>query len=135
MLNIFKLNIERDNKEVKKHETYREILNRIHNKIITYSKKKMTEIVYVIPNYLIGLPTFNQIKCAEYCVDKLRKNGFIIIYTYPNMLFISWNHIPSKIKNPEVSYIECQIEEDPYKDYSVLVKKLIKKPDTLKITY
>ena len=95
----------------------------------------MTEIVYVIPNYLIGLPTFNQIKCAEYCVDKLRKNGFIIIYTYPNMLFISWNHIPSKIKNPEVSYIECQIEEDPYKDYSVLVKKLIKKPDTLKITY
>ena len=51
------------------------------------------------------------------------------------MLFISWNHIPSKIKNPDVSYIECQLEDDPYKDYSSLVKKLIKKPNNLKITY
>lgn len=135
MLNIFKLNIERDTKEIRKYEVYREILNKIHNKIIAYSKKNQTEIVYVIPNILVGFPTFNQIKCAEYCVDKLRKNGFVIIYTYPNLIFVSWNHIPSKIKNPEVSFIEYQLKDDPYKDYSNLIKNLCKKPENLKIEY
>lgn len=137
MLNIFDLNKPRDEYEIKKYETYRTILNRIHNKIKSNSKKNLSEMIYIIPNYILGLPAFDQLKCAEYCVDRLRKNGFIIIYTYPNFLFISWNHIPSKIKNPDVTYLEYEIKENPYKDYSKIVHKIsnIQNAQQPKITY
>lgn len=118
MLNIFDLNKTRDEADIKKYEIYRTVLSKIHNKIKSSSKKNLSEIVYVIPKCIVGLPVFDQLKCAEYCVSRLRKNGFIVIYTYPNLLFISWNHVPSKIKNPNVSHIEYEIQSNPYRDYS-----------------
>ena len=34
--------------------------------------------------------------CTAYIIDKLQKNGFIIKYTHPNLLFISWQHYIDK---------------------------------------
>ncbi len=121
MLNIFELNKTRDASEIKKYEIYRTILNKIYYKIKYNSKKNISEIVYIVPNYIVGLPAFDQIKCANYCVDRLRKNGFVIIYTFPNLIFISWDHVPSKIKNPDLSTLEFEFKENPYKDYSNLI--------------
>ena len=30
-------------------------------------------------------------------INKLNKNGFNVNYTYPNLLYISWQHVPSEI--------------------------------------
>lgn len=137
MLNIFSLNKPRDETEIKKYEIYRKILNKIHTKIKINSKKNLSELAYIIPKYIVGLPAFDQIKCAEYCTERLRKNGFIIIYTYPNLLFISWNHVPSTIKNPNIKYLEYEIKENPYKDFSEVIYKIsnIENDKTPKITY
>ena len=118
MLNIFDLNKTRDEKEIKKFEIYKNVLKRIHIKIQIHSKKSVSYIVYIIPKVILGLPLYNQIGCTEYCIDKLKKNGFLVIYTYPNMLYISWDHIPSKLKNPKVEKIGKKIIMNPYKDYS-----------------
>ena len=124
MINIFNLNYKRDEKEIKKVETYRKILEKIHNKIKNNSKKSVTHLVYIIPKFIAGLPAYDQIKCAEYCHDRLKKNGFVIMYTYPNMLFISWEHVPSRLKNPNIKPIEYEITTNPYKDYSKIVHQL-----------
>lgn len=124
MLNIFELNKKRDEKEIKKVETYRKILKKIHNKIKLNGEKGLEHAVYVIPKFVMGLPAYDQIKCADYCVERLRKNGLVTIYTYPNLIFISWAHIPSSIKQPAVSELGYEIISNPYKDYSNIIYQI-----------
>jgi len=124
MINIFDLNKNRDEKEINKYKTYREILKKCHSKIKLVSKESYTNCCYIIPKIVMGLPKYDQILCAEYCVEKLRKNGFVVVYTFPNLLYISWEHVPSTIKNPEVKSIHNEIKSNPYKDYSNIIYKL-----------
>ena len=136
MINIFNLNYKRDEKEIKKVETYRKILEKIHIKIKNNSKETITHLVYIIPKYIAGLPAYDQIKCAEYCYDRLKKNGFIVLYTYPNLLFVSWEHVPSKLKNPDVKPLEYEFATNPYKDYSQVVLQISNiKPKTNQLEY
>lgn len=121
MINIFGLNQGRDKKEIQRFTIYRKILEKCHKRIETNSKKNLTHCIYTIPKIVYGLPAYDQVKCAEYCTDKLKKNGFVVIYTYPNLLYISWEHVPSAIKNPEVKSMEVEIKVNPYKDYSNII--------------
>ena len=81
---------------------YNKVLNRIHNRIKTISRQQTTEQYcwYVIPEMIIGVPKYDHGACTAYLIDKLRDNGFLIRYTHPNLLFISWKHwIPSYVRN------------------------------------
>ena len=39
---------------------------------------------------IIGIPRYDVAACTAYLIDKLRDNGFVVRYTHPNLLFISW---------------------------------------------
>lgn len=81
---------------------YNKVLNRIHNKIKTISRQQTTEqhCWYVVPEMIIGVPKYDHGACTAYLIDKLRDNGFMIRYTNPNLIFISWKHwIPSYVRN------------------------------------
>jgi hypothetical protein len=87
-------------------DVFNKILKRIHAKIIYTSKQRYNEqfLFYVVPEFMIGVPKYNVTHCIVYIIEKLEKNNFIVKYTHPNMLFISWGHyIPSyqrkEIKN------------------------------------
>jgi hypothetical protein len=41
---------------------------------------------------LVGTPRYDSAACIAYIMDKLIDNNFIIKYTHPNLLFISWKH-------------------------------------------
>jgi hypothetical protein len=41
---------------------------------------------------VIGIPRYSVIECTKYLITTLKKNGFVVSYTYPNLLFISWEH-------------------------------------------
>ena len=71
---------------------YNKILQRIHSKIKTHSRVNKNEqhCWYVIPEMIIGIPRYDVAACTAYVIDKLRDNGFVIRYTHPNLLFISW---------------------------------------------
>jgi len=73
---------------------YNKILNRIHNKIKHLSRIHPTEqhCWYVVPEVIIGVPKFDHSSCTAYIIDKLKSNGFLIRYTHPNLLFISWKN-------------------------------------------
>ena len=81
---------------------YNKILARIHTKIKTVSRQQMENQFcwYVVPEMMIGIPRYDHGACVAYCIDKLRDNGFMIRYTHPNLLLISWQHwIPSYVRN------------------------------------
>jgi hypothetical protein len=48
---------------------------------------------------IIGVPKYDNGTCIAYIIDKLKENGFVVRYTHPNMLFISWKHwVPSYVR-------------------------------------
>ena len=73
---------------------YKKILNKAHQKIKHTSRQRNTEhfCFFVVPEFLVGTPRYDSAACIAYMIDKLSHNGFIIKYTHPNLLFISWQH-------------------------------------------
>ena len=73
---------------------YKKILNRAHQKIKFTSRQRNTEhfCFFVVPEFLVGTPRYDSAACIAYVIDKLSHNGFIVKYTHPNLLFISWQH-------------------------------------------
>lgn len=97
MLNVTSLNNIRDQKLINKFEIYSKVLQKCHHRILISSNKGDTNCFYVIPEYIFGIPMYDTLSCAQYIVTKLKKNGLRVIYTYPNLIYISWDHIPSTV--------------------------------------
>jgi hypothetical protein len=81
---------------------FNKILNRIHVRIKTTSRQKISEQFcwYVIPEIMIGVPKYDQASCIAYIIDKLKSNGFNVKYFHPNTVLISWGHwVPSYVRS------------------------------------
>jgi len=49
---------------------------------------------------LVRVPMYDYRDCTAYVIEKLRENKFVVRYTHPNLLFISWKHwVPSYVRN------------------------------------
>jgi len=102
MLNIYSLNNIRDQKQINKLEIYKKVLKKCHHRIKICANKGESHCFYIIPEFIYGIPKYNTLNCALYIVNKLRQNGFNVSFTYPNLVFINWKHIPSELKNKEI---------------------------------
>ena len=83
--------------EENKIKVFQTILNRIHKKIKVTSRQKYDDqfCFYIVPEFLVGVPTYDVASCTSYIINKLRENGFFVKYTHPNLIFVSWkNWIP-----------------------------------------
>ena len=85
-------------------KVYKKILNRVHKQIKISSRQKFNNqfTFFVIPEFQVGVPTYDIAACTAYIIDKLKDNGFKVKYTYPNLLFISWSHHLDKFKRMEI---------------------------------
>lgn len=84
--------------EIYRLNVYRRILARVHTKIKMTARQKNDNgfMFYLVPEFIFGVPKYNINTCISYIIQKLEENGFIVKYTHPNLLFISWKHyIPS----------------------------------------
>jgi len=80
----------------KKLDVYNKILNKIYNKIQLVNKRKKTDLIYEIPNYIFGFPLYNKKTCTVFIISSIRKKGFLVKFNFPNILYISWDDL---IKN------------------------------------
>ena len=82
---------------------YKKILNRTHLKIKYESRQKNTGhyCFFIVPEFLVGTPMYDSASCIAYIMDKLGQNGFMVKYTHPNLLFISWNHYVPKYQRSD----------------------------------
>lgn len=102
-----KLNLDDLYEKKKQHDLntlaiYNKILTRVHDKIRLASRqsKDNQHCWFLIPEIIIGVPKYDNGSCIAYIIDKLNSNGFVVKYTHPNLLFISWKHwIPSYVRN------------------------------------
>lgn len=120
-LNMDELYVKKQQQDLNVLNNYNKILSRIHNKIKYVSKQLINDQCcwYVMPEMMIGIPKYNCADCTSYVLEKLRDNGFVVRYTYPNLLFISWKHwVPSYVRN-EIKKKTGQIVDE----YGNLVKE------------
>lgn len=97
---ISKLINDQHNIQQKKLDVYNKILKKVFNKIELINKRKKTELIYEVPNYIFGYPLYDNRTCIVFVISSLRKKGFYVKFNFPNILFISWkNIISSNIKN------------------------------------
>ena len=88
--------------DIQTTNNYNKILNRVHSKIKTTARVQLKEqhCWFLVPEMMLGVPKYNQATCISYIIDKLQTNGFIVRYTHPNMLFISWSHwVPAYVRD------------------------------------
>ena len=87
-----------------KIKTYQKILARIHSRIKAISRQRNNNkfCMFVIPEFILGIPRYDIAECTNYVIEKLTDNGFQIKYTYPNLLFISWQHYIPKYQRSEI---------------------------------
>jgi len=85
-----------------KLQLYNKILNRIHEKIKLTSRIQQGKeqfCWYLIPEMMIGISRYDVGECTDYILRKLRENDFVVRYTHPNLVFISWAHwIPGYVR-------------------------------------
>jgi hypothetical protein len=101
-LNIDELYSKKQQQDLNVLKNYNNILLRIHNKIKYISKNMLNENCcwYVMPEMILGVPKYDHRDCTAYVIEKLRINGFIVRYTHPNLLFISWKHwVPAYVRS------------------------------------
>jgi hypothetical protein len=81
--------------------TFKTVLARVHKQIKLTSRQKIDQQYcwFVIPEFMFGIPSYNHQDCAVFIVSKLQENGFLVKYTHPNLLLISWQHwVPSYVR-------------------------------------
>ena len=81
--------------------TFKIILARVHKLIKLTSRQKIDQQFcwFTIPEFIFGVPSYNNHDCAVYIIEKLQDNGFQIKYTHPNLLLISWQHwVPNYVR-------------------------------------
>ena len=91
-------------KDENKVKLYKKILNRVHRRIKDTSRQKSLGKAaefcwFLLPEIVLGFPSFDSAHCTAYVIHNLRDNGFLVKYTHPNLLFISWAHwIPDHVR-------------------------------------
>jgi hypothetical protein len=97
---------------------------------------------FVIPEVMIGPSKYDRSECIPYIVEKLKENGFIVRYTHPNLLFISWSHwIPGYVREEIKKKTGTAVdgygneisEKDKNKDNKKIGGLLTNKNDTIKL--
>ena len=91
-LNLEELYDKKKTYDLSKLSTYNKILNRIHEKIKITSRQKIdTQFCwYVIPEVILGVATYDRASCISYILEELTNNDFVVRYTHPNLIFVSW---------------------------------------------
>lgn len=100
-LNLDELYEQKKQEDLAKLYTFNRILTRVHDKIKVASRQKNSQQFcwFLVPEMLMGVPNYDKNGCITYLISKLEENDFVVRYTHPNLLFISWNHyVPNYVR-------------------------------------
>jgi hypothetical protein len=101
-INLDELYEKKQQQDLNKLALYNRVLGRIHIRIKTISRQQTKDQYcwYVMPETMIGIPNYDNGACTAYVIDQLKENGFVVRYTHPNLLLISWaNWCPSYVRS------------------------------------
>jgi hypothetical protein len=77
------------------HETYKQLLRQVQDRIRARSQNKATAIAWQVPPFVPGRPVYTVSHASRYVSEKLRRGGFEVSVAAPqadvHMLFVSWS--------------------------------------------
>ena len=88
---LFEKRVARDTARLR---AYDQVYKQIEQRIRTTAElpNNPNYVLYTVPPFILGLPAIDMQDCVVYIVHKLRTSGFMVRFTYPNLLYISWQH-------------------------------------------
>lgn len=89
-LNIFEIKDKLKNKSNIKKISYNKILESCHKKIMRNVENNKNKTIISIPENIYGYPLYDLNKCIKYIIEHLKQDGFVVLYIFPNFLYISW---------------------------------------------
>lgn len=81
---------EQKKREKIKIETFKKVYKNIEKKIILASAGNFYYTWYEIPEFILGLPTYNLKDCIKYVKERLSEDQFTFDIYEPNIIFIKW---------------------------------------------
>jgi hypothetical protein len=129
---------EQEKRDALKLKTYNNILESAHNKIRVFSRMPNNDktLLFVVPEFVIGVPRFNTRDCILYLVWNLRNSHFDVQYYHPNLLHISWKRHDDQYReqrNPIVQTMRNALD-NTVKDRNAIVEATLPKPVIKKTT-
>lgn len=129
---------EQEKRDALKLKTYNNILESAHNKIRVISRMPNNDksLLFVVPEFVIGVPRFNTRDCILYLVWNLRNSHFDVQYYHPNLLHISWKKHDDQYReqrNPIVQTMRNALD-DTNKAKNTIIEASIPKPVIKKTT-
>lgn len=99
-LNIDELYEKKQQQDLKQLQIFNKMLTRVHKKIKQEAKKNAKLCMFLVPEIILNTPKFDNASCIAYLLYNLKENGFLVRYTHPNLLIISWEHLlPTYVRN------------------------------------
>ena len=93
-INIDDLYEKKREKDEGQLKIFTKMLKRVHARIQTTSRQRNADKLcwFVVPEVMLGIPSYDQGMCIAFIMDKLKTNGFRVQYFHPNTLMITWHH-------------------------------------------
>ena len=79
-----------EEKQRKKLTIFENVLRKVNERIKHSVFQNENFCLYIIPEFMLGNPTYNIQHCTKYIMYHLQKNGFVVYFYSPNILSISW---------------------------------------------
>jgi hypothetical protein len=102
-LNILQLHRTITEKKQRKHEAFEKVLNICHRRIKTSAEYERLKTIIVVPEFIVGYPIFNMNECLEFVIHALKKNGFLVKYFFPKILYVSWDFEEIDIEKKQIT--------------------------------
>ena len=114
---------------------YEEILEKCYHRIQSSVIRDDPFSLYVVPDFIIGKPTYNFANCIQYIIFRLKNNGFKVKYIYPNALQIEWGkndfNTMLSIENDRGALQRLAIDNKPNSSPSLFDLKIPHKGDKM----
>lgn len=114
---------------------YEEILEKCYHRIQSSVVRDDPFSLYVVPDFIIGKPTYNFANCIQYIIFRLKNNGFTVKYIYPNALQIEWGkndfNTMLSIENDRGALQRLAIDNKPHTSPSLFDLKIPHKGDKM----
>lgn len=78
-------------KQTRQFETFEKILNLCFKQIGKTVTLNRNVCLFEVPEFMLGHPTYSLERCVVYLFEKVRQNGFNVVFFFPRILQISWN--------------------------------------------
>lgn len=91
------LNVLMESRKHKSYATFQHVLDACYKKVFKVASVHGQEVIYEVPEFVLGMPPFNLNECIAYVHKNLVDNGYVVKYIFPKFLHIAWK--PSEPRN------------------------------------